>query len=325
MRRRIGTMRIRFIFAILFLSACQGENQVTTFPTLSGEPPLVIAHRGASGVLPEHTIAAYSRAIEMGADYIEPDLVITKDGHLVARHDRYLSGSTNISDLPEFAARRRADPHHTGKDWFIEDFTLAEVKTLKARQPRDGRSTAFDDQYDIPTFEEILALVASRNTDTRQIGIYPETKQPAAFGSVGLQHDGPLLRLLSQYGYESAAAPIFIQSFELENLKRLKKTTDLKLVFLTQTLPDFRLIAQTVDGVGPDKKMLFDETAQDTGFVAAAHAAGLAVHPWTFRDDAPNPTFLDIDAELKAYYALGVDGVFSDFPDTALRVRQDIN
>jgi len=297
---------------------------VTKFPTLSGEPPLIIAHRGASGVLPEHTMAAYTRAIEMGADYIEPDLVITKDGHLVARHDRYLSGSTNVSDLPQFANRRRADPHHTGTDWFIEDFTFAEVKTLKARQPRQGRSKAYDDLYDIPSFEDILELVAAHNTDVRQIGIYPETKQPAAFYKVGLSHDAPLLRLLSDYGYEGAQAPIFIQSFELENLKRLKASTDLKLIFLTHTLPDFRLIAQTVDGVGPNKNLLIDEAGQDTGFVTKAHSAGLAVHPWTFRNDAPNLTFPDMDAELKAYYALGVDGVFSDFPDTALRVRQDL-
>lgn len=296
---------------------------MTTFPTLSGEPPLVIAHRGASGVLPEHTLAAYERAIEMGADYIEPDLVITKDGHLVARHDRYLSGSTNIMDKPEFADRRRSDPAHTGLDWFVEDFTLAEIKTLKARQPRDGRPKDFDDQYEIPTFQDILNLVASRNTDTRQIGIYPETKQPAAFARVGLSHDGPLLNLLALYGYDDADAPIFIQSFELDNLKRLDPLTDLKLIFLTQSLPDFGLIAQTVDGVGPYKKLLLDEAGADTGFVAAAHAAGLAVHPWTFRDDQLDPKFEDIDSEMKAYYALGVDGVFSDFPDTALRIRND--
>lgn len=289
--------------------------------TLSGEPPLVIAHRGASGVLPEHTLAAYERAIDMGADYIEPDLVITKDGHLVARHDRYLSGSTNISDKPEFADRKRTDLTHKGEDWFIEDFTLAEIKTLKARQPRDGRPRDFDDQYEIPTFEEILQLVGDRDTDTRQIGIYPETKQPAAFARVGLTHDGPLLNLLARYGYAGSNAPIFIQSFEIENLKRLDTLTDLKLIFLTQSLPDFGLISETVDGVGPYKKLLLDEGGKDTGFIAAAHAAGLAVHPWTFRDDQLDPKFGDIDTEMKAYFALGVDGVFSDFPDTALHIR----
>ncbi len=291
--------------------------------TLSGEAPLVIAHRGASGVLPEHTLAAYERAIEMGADYIEPDLVITKDGHLVARHDRYLSGSTNVSERSEFTERRRSDPAHTGLDWFVEDFTLAEIKTLKARQPRDGRSKAFDDQYEIPTFQEILNLVASRNTENRHIGIYPETKQPAAFARVGLSHDVQLLELLSRYGYDDAEAPIFIQSFELDNLKRLNEITDLKLIFLTQSLPDFGFVAKTVDGIGPYKKLLLDDAGADTGFVTAAHAAGLAVHPWTFRDDQLDTKFENIDTEMKAYYALGVDGVFSDFPDTALRIRND--
>ncbi|MEP4050891.1 MAG: glycerophosphodiester phosphodiesterase family protein [Litorimonas sp.] len=289
--------------------------------TLSGDAPIVIAHRGASGILPEHTLAAYERAIEMGADYIEPDLVITKDGHLVARHDRYLSGSTNVSDKAEFADRRRSDPAHTGLDWFVEDFTLAEIKTLKARQPRDGRSKTFDDQYEIPTFQEILNLVASRNTAARQIGIYPETKQPAAFARVGLSHDESLLNLLALYGYDDADAPIFIQSFELENLKRLNELTDLKLIFLTQSLPDFGLIAETVDGVGPYKKPLIGKDGVDTGFVKEAHSAGLAVHPWTFRDDQLDETFADIETEMKAYYELGVDGVFSDFADTAIRVR----
>ncbi len=289
--------------------------------TLSGEPPLIIAHRGASGVLPEHTLAAYDRAIEMGADYIEPDLVITKDGHLVARHDRYLSSTTNISDRPEFADRKRSDPTHEGEDWFVEDFTLVEIKTLKARQPRAGRSKDFDDQYDVPTFEEVLQLVADRNTDDRQIGIYPETKQPTAFARTGLSHDAPLLRQLAQYGYDSADAPIFIQSFEMENLERLNALTDLKLIFLTETTPDFERVSKTVDGIGPYKELLLDASGADTGFVAAAHAAGLAVHPWTFRDDQLDPKFGDIDTEMKAYYALGVDGVFSDFPDTALRAR----
>ena len=297
---------------------------MTNWKTLSGEPPLVIAHRGASGVLPEHTLAAYDRAIDMGADYIEPDLVLTKDGYLVAQHDRYLSGSTNVSDKPEFADRQRSDPTHTGLDWFVEDFTLAEIKKLKARQPREGRSKAFDDQYEIPTFQEILDLVASRNTETRQIGVYPETKQPAAFARVGLSHDEPLLGLLAQYGYVGAEAPVFIQSFELENLKRLNEISNYKLIFLTQSLPDFGLIAQTVDGVGPYKKLLLDEAGADTGFVTAAHAAGLAVHPWTFRDDQLDPKFENIDIEIKAYYALGVDGVFSDFPDTALNVRASL-
>ena len=299
---------------------------MTTFPTLTGNPPIVIAHRGASGVLPEHTIAAYQRAIDMGADYIEPDLVITKDGVLVARHDRYLSGSTDVSKHSEFADRKRPDPYHKGEDWFVEDFTLAEIKTLRAVQPRAGRSMKYDGKYEIPTFEEIvrLAKLSSKSTG-RPIGIYPETKQPTAFAAAGLRHDDAMLEILSTFGYEGATAPVFIQSFELENLERLNEKTDIRLIYLTETRPDFTAIAKTVDGIGPYKKLLLSDDGKDTGFIAAAHAAGLAVHPWTFRDDALDPKFPDIETEIKAYYALGVDGVFSDFPDTALRAREGFN
>lgn len=299
---------------------------MTTFTTLSGEPPIVIAHRGASGVLPEHTIAAYQRAIDMGADYIEPDLVITKDGELVARHDRHLSKTTDVSAHPEFADRKRTDPYHEGEDWFVEDFTLAEIKTLRARQPRVGRSTKFDDKYEIPTFEEILRLAKISGKSTgRPIGVYPETKQPTAFDAVGLRHDKAMLEALSAFGYESADAPIYIQSFELENLKRLNEITDIRLVYLTETVPttpSFDL-AKIVDGIGPYKKLLLNDAGEDTGFVKAVHDAGMTVHPWTFRDDQLDPKFPDIDSEIKAYYALGVDGIFTDFPDTALRVRQN--
>lgn len=294
---------------------------MTTWNTLSGEAPLVIAHRGASGVLPEHTIEAYDRAIEMGVDYIEPDLVITKDGVLVARHDRYLSGSTNVSDHPEFADRKTEKAGHEGADWFVEDFTLAEIKTLRARQPRAGRSVEFDDQYIIPTFDEVLVLIAKRSKQTgRRIGVYPETKHPAALAALGLQHDEPLLASLEAHGFNNAEDPVFIQSFEMENLERLNGLTDIRLVFLTETKPDFTKIATVIDGVGPYKKLLISN-GQDTGFIREAHASGLTVHSWTFRDDALDPAFEDIDAEMKAYYALGIDGVFSDFPDTALRVR----
>ena len=298
---------------------------MTEWKTLSGEPPIVIAHRGASGVLPEHTIAAYYKAIQMGADYIEPDLVITKDGHLVARHDRYLSGSTDISDRPEFADRKRTDPSREGEDWFIEDFTLAEIKTLKARQPRAGRTKAYDGLYDIPTFDEVLALVkVSAEIACREIGVYPETKHPDIFDRVGLRHDEAMLDALTKHGFSGADAPVFIQSFEIENLKRLKEKTDIKLVFLTDKKPDFSEIAKTVDGVGPYKELLIDEEAYSTGFIEEAHAAGLLVHPWTFRDDDPAEGFNHIGIELEVYYRYGVDGVFSDFTDTAFEIRQNV-
>lgn len=284
--------------------------------------PLVIAHRGASGTVPEHTIPAYYKAIQMGADFIEPDLVITKDGHLVARHDRYLSTTTNVADHPEFADRKVEKTGHDGADWFVEDFTLAEIKTLKAVQPRAGRSDAYDGVYDIPTFDEVLALIKTSDDLTgRRTGVYPETKHPRALAAFGLRHDEAMLGALSKHGFNTAEDPVFIQSFELENLKRLKTQTDIRLVFLTDKRPDFAEVAKTAHGVGPYKKLLLNDDGEDTGFVAAAHAAGLAVHPWTFRDDQLDPAFPDIETEMKAYYALGVDGVFSDFPDTALKAR----
>lgn len=297
---------------------------MTTFPTLSGNPPIVIAHRGASGIFPEHTLPAYARAIEVGADYIEPDLVITKDGHLVVRHDRYLSGSTDVSDHPEFADRKTTKPGHEGADWFVDDFTLAEMKTLRARQPRAGRSIEFDGQYEILTFEQVMTFAAEQSTLTgRRIGVYPETKHPADLDVLGLRHDKAMLSILVEHGYGSANDPVFIQSFELENLKRLNEATDIRLVYLMDRMPSVSLfdLAKIVEGVGPSKKMLIDDAGADTGFVKAAHDAGLTVHPWTFRDDALDPKFPDIDTEIKAYYALGVDGIFSDFPDTAFRIR----
>ena len=198
----------RFLGAMLIclISACGQATQkgVTdvTWTTRSGERPIIIAHRGASGVLPEHTLAAYERAIEQGADFIEPDLVITRDRHLVARHDRYLSTTTNVSDLSEFAARKTVKPGRDAADWYVEDFTLAELKTLRARQPRAGRSKAYDDQYEIPTFGEVLELVAGRSEALgRPIGVYPEAKQPGALNALGYSHDADLLAALRKYGF----------------------------------------------------------------------------------------------------------------------------
>lgn len=244
---------------------------------------------------------------------------------MVARHDRYLSGSTDISDRPEFADRKRTDPSREGEDWFIEDFTLAEIKTLKARQPRAGRTKVYDGLHDIPTFDEVLALVkVSAEIAGREIGVYPETKHPAIFDRVGLRHDEAMLDALTKHGFSGADAPVFIQSFEIENLKRLKEKTDIKLVFLTDKKPDFSEIAKTVDGVGPYKELLIDEEAYSTGFIEEAHAAGLLVHPWTFRDDDPAEGFNHIGIELEVYYRYGVDGVFSDFTDTAFEIRQNV-
>lgn len=289
--------------------------------TLSGAAPIIIAHRGASGYRPEHTLSAYALAIDMGADYIEPDLVITKDGHLIARHDRYLSTTTNVADLPEFADRKTEKPGHDGADWFAEDFTLAEIKQLKARQPRAARAQHFNDKYDIPTFDEVLELVNTLSEKRgRPIGVYPETKQPRALAALGLSYDEALLKSLKAHGFEDDSDPVFIQSFEDGNLRRLKEKTSIPLVFLTEDVPvlSFSEIAEFARGIGPYKKLLSDETLKSTGFVENAHAAGLVVHPWTFRDDQADIRLPNKLKEARHYFALGVDGGFFDFPDSGV-------
>lgn len=296
--------------------------------TLNGAPTLVIAHRGASGELPEHTLEAYQLAIDQGADIIEPDLVMTQDGVLVARHDRYLSTTTNVADRPEFAERRRLSG--TREDWWVEDFTLAELRTLRARQPRADRSQAFNDQFLVPTFEEVLDLAAAAGVRTE-----PEIKAPGHFVSIGLDPLPVLVGILRARGLDGADAATSVQCFEPAFLARLDaeiETPLLMLVFPMQEIdPDVGPLVPSValadmvafaDGVGPSKALLIDAEGADTGFVAEAHALGLAVHPWTFRDD--QPADIDPDAELRRIYALGVDGIFTDFPATAIRVRDDM-
>ena len=305
-------------------------------PTLNGEKPVIIAHRGASGYRPEHTLASYKLAIEMGADYIEPDLVMTKDGVMVARHDRYLGTTTDVADHPEFADRKREDSRtgpdrHDGLEWFVEDFTLAEIKTLRARQVWDSRSKDYDGQFEIPTFEEILKLVQQVKTETgKTVGIYPETKAPGYFKSIGLDFEEPLLAMLEKYGYGSEADKIFIQSFEPEILESLNRKTDMKLIMLLWPddmkvmIPNYDLdyVATFADGIGPLKMMLLDDEGGDNGLVKQAHDLGLMVHPYTFRNDQLPGQFVTPQAEYEHYFRMGIDGLFSDFADTALAARK---
>lgn len=313
--------------------------------TLSGEPPLIIAHRGASGYFPAHTLEGYARAIELGADYIEPDLVITKDGVLVARHDNFLSTSTDVADHPEFADRKRGPrdfgdnawwvPGFGKADWWIEDFTLAELKTLRARQDRPGRTTEYDGQFGIPTFDEIAALARAKSEETgREIGLYPEAKSPTYHRKIGLEFIGPMLATLDRHGYGGDAPRVFIQCFELDFLKEISGQTKAPLVMLLSrkiednplarpTRPNLDLseYADIVDAVGPDKRLLLDRKGRDTGFVAAAHGAGLTVHPWTFRSDSLPKSFATAEAEYEAFFRLGVDGLFTDFADDMAAAR----
>jgi glycerophosphoryl diester phosphodiesterase len=328
--------------------------------------PLVIGHRGASGYRPEHTLASYRLAIELGADFIEPDLVSTKDHVLVARHENEIGGTTDVAGHPEFADRRTTKTIDgvsvTG--WFTEDFTLAELRTLRARERLPElrpANTAFDGLYQVPTFQEVIDL-AKRH----RVGIYPETKHPTYFDSIGLSLEEPLLATLHANGYAGPKAPVFIQSFETANLRELHGKTRLPLVQLLDELGrpyDFVVsgdprtykdlatpaglaeIASYADGVGTNKNLIVPRDAQGnlqqpTTLVRDAHRAGLVIHPWTFRREnnfLPNdfrqgnpasPEFLrapgDLPAELELFYRLGVDGLFSDNPDVAVATRHRV-
>jgi glycerophosphoryl diester phosphodiesterase len=326
--------------------------------------PLLIGHRGASGYLPEHTLPAYALAILQGADYIEPDLVATRDGVLVARHENQIGGTTDVAAQPQFAARRRVQSID-GVDvdgWFTEDFTLAELKTLRAREriaalrPANAR---YDGQFDVPTFDEVLAFLAGVNRARRiagqaAVGVYPETKHPTHFARAGLALEPLLLAALSSGLHE---APVFIQSFEVGNLQQLRRQCDWPLVQLMAAAggpwdgragaarmdyeqmsrpPGLAKIARYAAAIGVQKSMVVTE--HDGGFVPAtlvrdAHAAGLAVHVWTFRaENAFLPEALrkgadpaahgDLEAEVTACMDAGVDGLFADQPDIVRRAVQ---
>ena len=328
---------------------------------MASNKPIIIAHRGASGERPEHTIAGYTLAIEQGADYIEPDLVLTKDGVLVARHENAISETTDVAAHAEFANRKATKVIDGQKvtDWFTEDFTLAELKTLRAKERLPmlrPANTAFDGRFDIPTFEEIIKLAQAKSKATgRVIGIYPETKHPSYFAAIGLSHEAPLLAMLSQYGMNAANSPVFIQSFEVGNLQRLSRKTKVKLIQLMDSeggpadLPGsfytdmatpagLKAISDYADGIGPNKAMVIPRTllgnlGEPTALVADAHAVGLAVHPWTFRREnyflpfaqksGVNPAaYGDLMTEIRAFIAAGVDGFFSDNVAEAAAVRE---
>ncbi len=321
---------------------------------MTAHRPIIIGHRGASGYRPEHTLASYELAIAMGADFIEPDLVSTQDGVLIARHENEISGTTDVGDHPEFAARK-ATKQIDGREvtgWFSEDFTLAEIKTLRARERLPFRSQFYNGRFEVPTFTEVIALAKRKSAETgRTIGVYPETKHPTYFRSLGLPLEEPLLTVLQAAGYRGRTAPVYIQSFEVGNLKTLRKVTDLPLIQLLEAAGrpwDFAVtgdprtyrdlatpaglaeIATYADGIGPDKRMIVPAGPDGrllpaTSLVADAHAARLLVHPWTFRSDgsflAPNYEGHP-EREYEKFFALGVDGLFSDFPDTAVHARE---
>ena len=373
--------------AALALAACGGSDS-PSYPTLNGDTPLVIGHRGASGYRPDHTLESYKLAIDMGADFIEPDLVATKDGVLVARHEPNITGTTDVATRPEFASRKTTKNVDgvNEEGWFVSDFTLAELKTLRAVQPLSDRDQSYNGKFQIPTFEEVLDLAKAEGTKAgRTVGVYPETKHPTYHAKLGLPLEDRLLAVLAKYGYTTKASPVIVQSFEVFNLKYLRTKTQVRLVQLVDandvnadgsmdlTAPydkpydfavagDSRTFASLLtpaglkeiktyaDGIGPWKPYLIPSKQVDankdgkpddlngdgkiderdrvmmpaTSVVKDAHAAGLFVHAYTFRNEAKRlaSDFKgDPKAEYKLFFNLGVDGVFSDFTDTAKAAR----
>lgn len=354
----------------------------------SDSKPLVIGHRGAPGYLPDHTLEGYRMAIAMGVDFIETDLVSTKDGVLIARHEPNIIGTTDVADHPEFASRRKTikvdGVAETG--FFTTDFTLAEIKTLRARQPLAERDQSFNGQYQIPTFDEVLMLAQERSKALgHDIGVYVETKHPTWHADLNLPLDDKMLAELDKLGWNRADAPVFIQSFETANLKALRSKTKLRLVQLVDaddvdvktgaiiyaapfdrpydwtksgragvfgdllTPAGLAEVKTYADVIAPWKRYLVTVKAKldshgnpiDTNgdgrvkeadgtslandsIVQNAHALGLLVHTWTFRNEphrlAANYAN-DPIKEYEEYFAMGVDGVFSDFPDTAMKAR----
>jgi len=338
----------------------------------AGIYPLIIGHRGASGYRPEHTIASYELAIAMGANFIEPDVVSTKDGFLVIRHENEIGGTTNVASHPEFADRKKSRSIDGGKPvegWWTEDFTLEELKKLRARERLPElrpENTAFDGLYEIPTLQEVIDLAKQRG-----VGIYPETKHPTYFRSIGLPLEEKVAQTLRDAGWHEATDPVYLQSFEPQSLQLLKGLTNLKRVQLLdadgkpydfvvsndpRTYADLvkpeglAFIATYAQGIGPNKNFLIPRDAnakllEPTTVVDDAHKAGLIVHPFTFRNensflpadfrmgdpDAGGPDSSiyvgargDAPAEYRRFFALGIDGLFSDFSDTAVATRRQV-
>ena len=351
MLRRLALPSLLTLSAITALSACRteynhggdnGGGNTTPIATVQ-----VIGHRGAPALRPEHTLASYQKAIDDGADIIEPDLVSTKDGVLVARHENEISGTTNVADVPGFAGRKttKTIDGQSITGWFTEDFTLGELKTLRARERIPSirpNNTTYNDQFDIPTLDEIIALARDQSAKLgRNIGIYPETKHPTYFQSIGLPLEDKLIDGLRRDAFTASRTTVYIQSFEVANLKAIRNKIgssqpNWKLVQLmgtssrqpydfvvakdTRTFGDMmtsqgmRDIAAYANGVGPDKNSIMGLDANGrltdpTDLIRNAHNAGLVVHPYTFR---PENTFLPPSLRSGADNTRNVNGSITE-------------
>jgi glycerophosphoryl diester phosphodiesterase len=363
------TMSVMAAVAVAVLPSASATDESSAADAQTHRPsgPIVIGHRGTAGYRPEHTLASYELAARMGADYIEPDLVSTKDGRLVARHENEIGGTTDVSAHPEFAARKTTKIIDgvpvTG--WFTEDFTLAELKTLRAKEriPEVRQhNTLYDGRYEVPTFQEVVDLSRRMSRELhREIGIYPETKHPTYFRKAGLALEPKLVDALNRNGLNRRDAKVFVQSFEVSNLKDLNEKLRVPLVQLINgsgapfdfvdsgdertyddlLTPDgLKEIATYADGIGPSKDRIIPRDAagvlkQPTDVVKDAHAAKLVVHPFTFRNEN---TFLPANFrssadpadcgrafdEYAAFFATGIDGLFSDNSDTAVAARAEL-
>lgn len=336
---------LKFGLILIGLSLTEAAPAQTSNKT--SNKPLVIGHRGASGYKPEHTLVAYQLAIEQGADYIEPDLVSTKDGVLVARHENEISGTTDVATkFPDRKVTKVIDGQSVS-GWFTEDFTLAELKTLRAKERLEFRNRSDDFKHPIPTFEEVVALAKKKSVELkREIGIIPELKHPTYFKAAGLDLVPLLAKELKRLGLDSPQREIIVQSFELNALTELKALSRVRLLYLIGDLAsrpaDFvarndartyadMLSAQNLSstakiawGLGPAKDHLINEKGQSTGALERARAAGLKVIPYTFRNEAQyisKAAAGNATSEYKLFYKLGVDGLFTDFPDTAVKAR----
>lgn len=331
--------------------------------------PTVIGHRGASGYRPEHTIGAYQLALDLGAHIVEQDLVPTKDGHLVCRHENDITGTTDVADHPEFAGRRTTKTIDgvSSTGWFTEDFTLAELKTLRAAERIPGNrpgNTLYDGRWTVPTFEEVLRWADQEGRKRHKpVWLYAETKHPTYFRSLGLGLEEPLARLLRRYGRDRRTSPLILQSFEPGSIQRLARLVDTpRIVLLSgptsrpwdfvesgdpRTVADLikpaglKWIASYAQGIGPTLDLIIPKDAsgrltRPTTLVRDAHARGLRLHPYTLRNENrflpadfrrgtdPN-AYGDVFGAYAAYFATGIDGVFTDHPDTALLAAADFD